>query len=147
MIGRMAERSLYPLEIVVEGVPVSLQTKRARSRLLWKERVARIARDRQRETDELGFLDERPIAASIFYFPVSPMDGDIDNIVKPILDSLIGIAFLSDQAVERVLVQKFEPARDWAFERLSDRLALALVTTPPVVYVRIDDDLSWRMLR
>ena len=143
----MADRSLYPLEVVIQGVPVSLQAKRAQSRILWKERVARIARDRKREVDEVGFLDERPVAASIFYFPVSPMAGDIDNIVKPILDSLVGIAFLDDQAVERVLVQKFEPDKEWTITRPSDRLALALVTAPPVVYVRVDDDLSWRMLR
>lgn len=33
-----------------------------------------------------------PVAATIFYFPSAAMQGDIDNIVKPILDALVGVA-------------------------------------------------------
>lgn len=72
------------------------------------------------------------------------MEGDVDNIVKPIMDALIGIAYPDDRVVERVLVQKFEPDVDWSFEEPSEMLSAALDTDAPVVYVRVDDDLAWR---
>ena len=136
--------ALYPLEVVLRGTPRSLQSKSAKHRERWKARVAEAARQRQRETDELGFLDDRAIAVTIFYFPIDPMAGDIDNIVKPIIDSLKTVAYLDDRVVERVVVQKFEPDESWAFSAPSDRLAHALNSAPPVVYIRVDDDLSWR---
>lgn len=72
------------------------------------------------------------------------MEGDVDNIVKPIMDALIGIAYPDDRVVERVLVQKFEPDVDWSFEEPSEILSTALDTDAPVVYIRVDDDLAWR---
>ncbi len=72
------------------------------------------------------------------------MEGDIDNIVKPILDAMIGVAYPNDRVVERVLVQKFEPDVDWSFDRPSEILLQALDTDAPVVYIRLDDDLAWR---
>jgi crossover junction endodeoxyribonuclease RusA len=137
--------TLYPLEIFIERVPVSLQGS-GRSQKRWVGEVAEAARERQRETYELGFLDNRPLATTIYYFPGAPMEGDIDNIIKPIMDGLNGAAYLDDKVVERVIVQKFEPEGGWEFSAPSDQLAAALDKSPPVVYVRVDDDLSWRRL-
>jgi hypothetical protein len=89
------QETLYPLEFFIEGVPVSLGGS-TRSKDRWKTMVAETARQRQRETEELGFLDDRAVAVTIYYFPIAPMEGDIDNIVKPILDALIGIAYPDD---------------------------------------------------
>jgi crossover junction endodeoxyribonuclease RusA len=139
------QNSLYPLEFFIERVPVS-QGGSPRSKERWKALVAEAARQRQRETDELGFLDERALAVTIYYFPGAPMGGDIDNIVKPILDALIGVAYRDDRVVERVVSQKFEPQIDREFAAPSAQLAAALDRGPPVVYVRVDDDLSWRRL-
>jgi len=92
------------------------------------------------------------VAVTIYYFPAAPMMGDIDNIVKPIIDSLTTIAYLDDQVIERVVAQKFEPGVAWTFGEPSAQLTAALDTIgpsdrpTPVVYVRIDDDLSWRRL-
>lgn len=140
------EETLYPFEVVLQGTPVALQSKTATSREAWKERVKEAADKRQRETYELGFVDDRAIAVTIYYFPGAPMQGDVDNIVKLILDGMEGVAYLDDHAVERITVQKFEPEVGWEFSALSDQLALALDTEVPVVYIRVDDDLSWRRI-
>lgn len=136
--------TLYPLEVVLQGTPVTLQSKNPPRREAWKNRVSEATRDRQQETCELGILDERPLAVKIYYFPSAPMVGDVDNIVKLILDGMKGFAYLSDHTVERVTVQKFEPDAGWEFLTITDQLALALDTEAPVVYIRVDDDLSWR---
>lgn len=66
------------------------------------------------------------------------MIGDIDNIVKPILDALRPGVYLNDRQVERVWVQKFEPGGLPAFSDPSPRLLEALEREKPLVYVRID---------
>ena len=72
------------------------------------------------------------------------MQGDVDNIVKPIMDALVHLAYNDDRAIERVVVQKVEPGIGWDFATASNQLVNALSLAPPVVYIRIDDDLSWR---
>jgi len=74
------------------------------------------------------------------------MERDIDNIVKPILDGMIGVAYLNDRVVERVLVQNFERGIEKSFTDISQIFADALDKDEPVVYIRVDDDLTWRRL-
>ncbi len=132
----------FPLEIVIEGTPRSHQGNPAE----WKARVLAEAQARVREVEDFGFLDNRPIAVTIFYFPVAAMQGDVDNIVKPILDGMKTAEYPDDSLVERVLVQKFEPGIQWEFSNQTEQLLNALALEPPVVYIRVDDDLSWRLV-
>lgn len=149
--GVSGEEALYPLEFHVPGTPVSLQGS-SRSKERWKKVVEEAARKRRQDTVEIPFLDGRSLALTIYYFPSEPMVGDIDNIVKPIVDALKGVAYLDDHVIERIVVQKFEPDEAPQFEQPSDQLLAALDATAgaegrfPVVYVRIDDDLIWRRL-
>ena len=142
--------SLFPLEFHLAAIPLSLQAT-ASSKERWKATVSEAARQRAEDTVDLVWLeDDTPLAVTIFYFPTAPMAGDVDNIVKPILDALNGQAYLDDKVVERVVSQKFEPDTGWSFGAPTHQLAAALDTISaaeerqPVVYIRIDDDLSWR---
>ncbi len=82
--------------------------------------------------------------ATIFYFPPSWMVGDIDNIVKPILDGMVKIAYLDDHCIERVVVQKFEPGVPWLFASPSEALKSAIQMEKPALFVRLEDNLNWR---
>lgn len=141
--------TMFPLEFHLTAVPLSLQASGA-SKERWKGTVAQAARQRAEETVEFIWLDNAPVAVTIFYFPTAPMAGDVDNIVKPILDALNGQAYTDDRLVERVVSQKFEPEAAWSFGSPSAQLTAALDAISaadepqPVVYIRIDDDLSWR---
>ncbi|MFO1163506.1 MAG: RusA family crossover junction endodeoxyribonuclease [Reyranellaceae bacterium] len=142
---------LFPLEFYLPGTPISLQAS-AVSRKRWKNEVREAARQRVQESVEWAYLDEGAVALAIYYFPTTPMIGDIDNSVKPIMDALTGVAYLDDQFVERVVAQRFEPGAGWTFAEPSEQLAAALNTIAasdnptPLVYVRADNDLSWRTL-
>jgi crossover junction endodeoxyribonuclease RusA len=138
-----ASDSIFPLEFFIAATPRSLGAS-SPSKERWKTEVGEVARKRRDKTTEFSWLDQRPLALSVYYFPAAPMEGDVDNIVKPIMDALIGIAYPDDRLVERVLVQKFEPDIDWSFEEPSEMLLAALDTSAPVVYIRVDDDLAWR---
>jgi crossover junction endodeoxyribonuclease RusA len=74
------------------------------------------------------------------------MEGDIDNIVKPILDGMATVIYPNDRLLERVVAQKFEPGIVFVFRSLTPILEQAIQAEPPVLYIRIDDDLSWREL-
>ena len=47
------------------------------------------------------------MSSTLFYFPAVEMAGDIDNIVKPVLDALGKHIYVDDRQVHRVLVQNF----------------------------------------
>ena len=69
------------------------------------------------------------------------MRGDLDNRVKPILDALVGCAYRDDEIVERIVAQKFEPGRYFAFPNPTEVLLSALESDDPIVYIRLSGNL------
>ena len=127
----------FPIEFLVEGTPVSLQTKRAAAKTEWQTRVKDASRT---VLPEGHWATQGRVAATLFYFPDTAMQGDIDNIVKPILDALGQHIYLDDSQVERVVVQKFEPGNVFPFTDPSSTLEDALNGPKPLLYVRLTDD-------
>ena len=68
------------------------------------------------------------------------MPGDIDNIVKPILDALSHHIYIDDRQVERIVAQKFEPPNVFTFSRPTSKFAEALGGERPVLYVKVSND-------
>jgi Holliday junction resolvase RusA-like endonuclease len=112
----------FPIEFMIRDTPRSHQSGNSKGKEQWRLKVGEIARTHAKTLREFYFLDQRPLAATIFYFPPTKMDGDVDNIVKLIVDGMIAIIYLDDQQLERVIVQKF---RAWGGIRfpLSDSRA------------------------
>jgi hypothetical protein len=127
----------FPIEFVVKGTPVSLQAKLARSREEWKQRVkdASLA-----VIPNPHFASDERVAVTLYYLPEEPMQGDIDNIVKPILDALRRHIYIDDRQVERVVVQKFEPGNVFPFAEPSKTFTEALNGDRPLLYVRVSND-------
>ncbi len=127
----------FPIEFLVSGTPVSLQAKKSASREAWKQRVksASLA-----ALPSPHFASSDRLAITLYYLPPERMDGDIDNIVKPILDALSKHIYIDDGQVERVVAQKFEPGNVFTFKAPTARLAEALEAAKPLVYVRISND-------
>jgi hypothetical protein len=129
----------FPLEFMVEGTPVSAQAERARSREEWKQRV----RDASIPLLPEGhWASTDRISVTLFYFPRAPMQGDVDNIIKLVLDAMMQHIYVDDHQIERVVVQKFEPDNVFQFSSPSDTLARAmqLADAGPVLYVRVSND-------
>jgi crossover junction endodeoxyribonuclease RusA len=128
---------VFPIEFVVDGTPVSSQAKRPESRNEWKDRVKAASRT---TLPEGHWASEDRIAVTLFYFPAGPGQGDVDNIVKLVLDALCKHIYMDDAQVERVLVQKFEPGNVFPFSSPSRGLETALSRAKPVLYVRLSND-------
>jgi crossover junction endodeoxyribonuclease RusA len=80
------------------------------------------------------------MAVTLFYLPSEQMEGDIDNIVKPILDALNRHIYIDDKQVERLVVQKFEPDSVFVFSNPSSKFVEALDGQKPVLFVRVSND-------
>jgi crossover junction endodeoxyribonuclease RusA len=129
----------FPLEFLVSGTPLSLQAKGRRSKIEWRARV----KDASYTVFPQGQVAvDCPISVTLFYFPDTEMQGDIDNIVKPILDALTKHIYVNDKQIERVWVQKFEPGKIFGFSSPSNVLMEAIQGEKPLLYVRLSDDTS-----
>ncbi len=127
----------FPIEFLVKGTPVSLQAKRAEAKQEWKARVKAASKA---VIPDPHFASDERIAVTLYFLPDGLMQGDIDNIVKPILDALSSHIYLDDAQVERVLVQEFEPGNIFDFKNPSRKFAAALEEEKPVLYIRVSNN-------
>ncbi len=127
----------FPIEFTVLGTPVSFQAARAASREQWKARV------KAASTVVLPaphFVSGDRMAVRLYYLPEARMQGDVDNIVKLVLDALCRHIYLDDAQVERVVVQKFEPGNVFNFRNPSAGIVAAISGPKPALYVRVSAD-------
>jgi crossover junction endodeoxyribonuclease RusA len=124
------------LEFIVKGAAVSAQAMAA-SQTAWK---ARIKEASKQALPEDFFSYEGKVAVTLFYFPAEQWLGDIDNIIKPILDALSQHVYLDDFQVHRVVAQKFEVGNVFGFTSPSSVLLQAVNEKRPLLYVRLSDD-------
>lgn len=94
---------VFPFEVVVAGLPASLQSS-PRSRAAWKRRV-RDASDAV--LPEGHFATDKAMAVTLYVFTAAAMQGDLDNIVKPVLDVFSRYIYRDDRQVERIWVHRF----------------------------------------
>ena len=75
---------------------------------------------------------------TIYFFPQTEMQADIDNCTKPILDALGQFIYMDDRQVDRIVVQKFEPERPLEIrDEPTEFLATALAADVPIVYIKV----------
>ena len=79
------------------------------------------------------------MSVTLFYFPNGDMEGDLDNIIKPILDALCALVYVDDSQVDRVVAQRFDSRNVFTFSRPTNELIDALTGTRPVLYVRVSN--------
>jgi crossover junction endodeoxyribonuclease RusA len=127
----------FPLEFVVYGTPVSLQRANTAARDEWKLLVRDSCKP---HLPEGHFLTYRRLGITLFYFPDGDMVGDVDNIVKYVVDALTGYVYSDDSQIDRLLVQRFDSRRMATFTNPSETLANCVSGKKPALYVRITDD-------
>ncbi len=127
----------FPIEFFVSGTPVSFQATRAESKSEWKTRVKNASSER---LPEGHWASEERMAVTLLYFPDGPMHGDVDNIIKLVLDALNQHIYMDDSQIERIVAQKFEPENVFEFGSPSATLESALNYQKPVLYIRVSND-------
>ena len=107
------------LEFIVDGPPVSQQTRRRERLRAWKTTV-------RQEAEKYWPPGQKAaiglIMLQITYFYDSVAMG-VDNIVKPIQDAIIGLAYIDDDQVTDVLVRKRNLSGNFKIENMTSTLA------------------------
>jgi crossover junction endodeoxyribonuclease RusA len=113
---------ILPWECAVRGVPASLQGS-SRKRQDWRQKVTLAARARWPIADPPL---EVPVAVTmIFLHYGQPVD--VDNMLKPTLDALVGIVYDDDRRVDQVVGRRQELSVGLAVTAISPVLARTLV--------------------
>jgi Holliday junction resolvase RusA-like endonuclease len=128
---------MEPFEFIVDGPPVSQQTRRRERLHEWK-RIIRAAAEAYWPVGRPPSTDELTITIYYFY-EVAPVD--IDNIVKPIHDALIGLVYEDDLQVSdsvnrrrnlrgEYVVADLTPVLAEGFDRNREFLYVSVRTAP-----------------
>lgn len=100
-----------PLECVVEGVPATLQSPSDRKKR-WKQEVKeKLKTLRPRGSCPIRRPDQLRVIIHYYYFLENKWDEigfDIDNIIKPILDSGNRVIYDDDEQIAKVCSQRFD---------------------------------------
>lgn len=126
---------MTPFEFVIPQRPVSQQARRRERLREWKEFVAEQARaalDAPRE------LATEPVAVRLLYL-YDEAALDVDNILKPIQDALIGIVLEDDSVVTDVEIRRRWRRTMFTLNAVSPVLAAGLELGREFVYVSLTD--------
>lgn len=106
-------------EFLVDGPPVSQQTCRRERLKAWKT-IVRQEAEKCWASDQKTATGLVMLQVTYFYDSVAM---DVENIVKPIQDALIGLACVDDNQVTDVLVRKRDLLGNFRVENMTSILA------------------------
>jgi len=103
---------MLPFEFVIAGPPVSQQTRRRARRRAWVEQLRAVIAAQWPAGDP-------PVTIAVHVeithgFPA--VSGDLDNLAKPVLDALKGLAYVDDRQVTDLTIRKRDLASDLRVE-------------------------------
>ena len=103
----------------MDGPPVSQQTRRRERLKAWKTTV--------RQEAEKYWSPEQKTATGLVMLKITYfydfVSMDVDNIVKPIQDAIIGLAYVDDDQVTDVLVRKRDLSGNFKVEDMTSTLS------------------------
>ena len=126
------------LEFVVIGVPITNQqsTPQGRTNLAaWRAAVLAAAQ---------AVWNQAPLtinlkAVVINFYTTNQPSLDLDNMSKPVLDSLEGIVYLDDRQIRQAELTHVPIEDPFVFAGVSPAIAMAVQAGKAFVYVRIED--------
>jgi Holliday junction resolvase RusA-like endonuclease len=124
--------NLLPFEFVINHKPVSLQTKKRNKLQEWKSLV-------RREVERLWAfspIEEQELHVVIVHLS-DDSPADVDNIIKPILDALVGLVYVDD-----ILIADVESHRRYLSDKIEVTnlpllLQSAVLANEECIYVKI----------
>ena len=127
---------MLPFEFVIDGPPVSSQTNNRENLRKWRKELKNKAKIHWSE-------DELPVGNSVmveitYFYEKGPPKIDVDNMSKPILDTLEGVAYEDDVQVTDLLCQK-RRLEDIRVEISSDMLLERLTQEGEFLFIVVQD--------
>lgn len=126
---------MSPFEFVIPQRPVSQQARRQARLREWKEFVAERAR---LAMNEPRTLTSEPVALRLLYL-YDEAALDVDNILKPIQDALVGVLLEDDSVITDVEIRRRWRGTTFTLNAISPVLAGGLALGREFVYVALSD--------
>ena len=86
---------MFPFEFTFDGPPISLQSKNKTRKRAYMQNIAAIASQKIPQGYVLS-TDQLEIKITYFHDGIYP---DVDNIIKPIQDALVGVVYVDDNQI------------------------------------------------
>jgi hypothetical protein len=122
------------LEFLIERRPLSLQTKNRERLQAWKEFV----KSKAIEKWNSPLISNRYLHVSIVYL-CDDSPPDVDNIVKPILDALVGLVYEDDEQIADVESHRRYLSDGIDTTNLPPLLQYGVLNGEECVYVKIEE--------
>lgn len=123
---------MIPFEFTIKGPPISHQAK-SRSQQRWKAAVAAAATAKV-APGNAPTVDDVAIRITYYYEGDAP---DVDNIIKPIQDALIGIVYDDDSQVVQAVSSRARIDGSFTIRGASAELLLAFSNRDAFVHVQV----------
>lgn len=123
---------MIPFEFTIKGPPISHQAK-STSRRRWQTAVAAAASAKVQNGDT-PISDNVAIKITYYFEGDTP---DVDNIIKPIQDALIGIVYVDDAQVVQAISSKTRIDGSFTIRGASAELLLAFSDRDAFVHVQV----------
>ncbi len=122
-------------EFIVDGPPVSQQTRRRERLKEWKTTVRQEA-EKYWSSEQKTAMGDVMLQITYFYDAVIM---DVDNIVKPIQDAIIGLTYVDDDQVTDILVRKKNLSGNFKVENMTQTLAEGFARGTEFLYIVVTD--------
>ncbi len=122
-------------EFIVDGPPVSQQTRRRQRLIDWKNKVLQEA---QKYWTPQQNITTGLVMVQITYF-YDTVDIDVDNIVKPIQDAIKGLVYNDDTQVTDALARKRKLSSNFKAEGLTPVLAEGFARGHEFLYIVVTE--------
>ncbi|WP_407306376.1 RusA family crossover junction endodeoxyribonuclease [Desulfosporosinus sp. SB140] len=124
---------MIPFEFIVEGPPISAQTKNRKNLQRWKNKV-RDAAIVYWPTGDAASKEQLVIRITYYFDTASP---DVDNIVKPIQDALIGLVYEDDNQITDSISRKRDINGAYKIRGVSKVIAEGFCTGNDFLHIKV----------
>lgn len=125
---------MLPFEFRIKGPPVSSQTRNRQRLQYWKQQVALAAEAALNRAHPCNC--EVRLTITYYYEGASP---DVDNIIKPIQDALIGCVYLDDDQVADTRSRKRSLDGSYKLRGASPTLVLGFADGDDFLHILIEE--------
>lgn len=126
---------MLPLEFTIKGPPVSVQTRNRQRLQSWKQDV-RNAAIAALPHGAVLFQGQVALVITYYYDGDSP---DVDNIIKPIQDALMGIVFVDDGQVVETKSRNKSLNGSYKIRSVSSILLLAFALGNDFLHIKVTE--------
>jgi len=126
---------MLPFEFTIKGPPVSAQTRNRPRLQAWKQDV----RNAAVAALPAGTVPSNANVSVVITYYYDGETPDVDNIIKPIQDALIGVVFIDDNQVTETKSRKRQINGSYKIRGVSSVLLIAFASGDDFLHIKVSE--------